>query len=125
MLRHDLMRGGGFVVIGALAAATLTVALPAHWLETLAANPVFSVIALALLAVLLSVRCEADAFVAATLTQFSLTARLAFLVVGPAVDLRLFARQVGAFGPRFASRFAPATLLVAVLVSVGIGWVLL
>jgi hypothetical protein len=68
-----------------------------------------SVLALALLAVLLSICSEADAFVAASLSQFSLTARLAFLVVGPMVDLKLFAMQAGSFGSRFAVRFAPTT----------------
>jgi uncharacterized membrane protein YraQ (UPF0718 family) len=123
--RRHLVQAGGFLVIGAFAAALLTVAVPPRWLEAIAANPVFSVIALALLAVLLSIASEADAFVAASLTQFSLTARLAFLVVGPMVDLRLFAVQVGSFGPRFAARFAPATFVVAVLVAVLVGWVLL
>ena len=123
--RHDLVQAGGFLVVGALGAAVLNVTVPPRWLEVIAANPVFSVIALALLAVLLSICSEADAFVAASLTQFSLTARLAFLVVGPMVDLKLFAMQVGSFGPRFASRFAPATFVVAVLVSVLVGWVLL
>jgi uncharacterized membrane protein YraQ (UPF0718 family) len=112
-------------VIGAFAAATLSVTVPPRWLEAIADNPVFSVIALALLAVLLSICSEADAFVAASLTQFSLTARLAFLVVGPMVDLKLFAMQVGSFGPRFAIRFAPATWVAGVVVSVLVGWVLL
>jgi len=121
--RHDLVQAGGFLVIGALAAAILNVTVPPAWLETIAANPVFSVIALALLAVLLSICSEADAFVAASLTQFSLTARLAFLVVGPMVDLKLFAMQVGSFGPKFAVRFAPATLAMGILVAVVVGWV--
>jgi len=123
--RHDLVQAGGFLVVGAFAAALLNVTVPPRWLELIAANPVFSVIALALLAVLLSICSEADAFVAASLTQFSLTARLAFLVVGPMVDLKLFAMQVGSFGPRFAIRFAPATLVVGIAVSVLVGWVLL
>ena len=37
------------------------------------------------LAVVLSICSEADAFVASSLTEFSLTARLAFMVVGPMV----------------------------------------
>jgi uncharacterized membrane protein YraQ (UPF0718 family) len=123
--RHDLVQAGGFLVVGALGAAALNVTVPPRWLEAIAANPVLSVIALALLAVLLSICSEADAFVAASLTQFSLTARLAFLVVGPMVDLKLFAMQVGSFGPRFATRFAPATFVVAVAVSVLVGWILL
>ncbi|HEX6872857.1 MAG TPA: permease [Micromonosporaceae bacterium] len=122
--RHDLVQAGGFLAIGALAAAVLNVTMPPRWLEAIAANPVFSVIALALLAVLLSICSEADAFVAASLSQFSLTARLAFLVVGPMVDLKLFAMQAGTFGPRFAVRFAPATFVVGVLVAVVVGWVM-
>jgi hypothetical protein len=122
--RHDVVQAGGFLVIGAFAAALLNVTMPPQWLEAIADNPVFSVIALALLAVLLSICSEADAFVAASLSQFSLTARLAFLVVGPMVDLKLFAMQTGVFGPKFAIRFAPGTFVVAVAVSVLVGWVM-
>ncbi|MCB0961599.1 MAG: hypothetical protein KDB04_19000, partial [Acidimicrobiales bacterium] len=57
---------------------------------------------------------EADAFVATSFTSFTPTARLAFMVVGPAVDLKLIALQVGTFGRRFARAFAPLTFAVAV-----------
>ena len=63
--------------------------------------------------------------VAASLSQFSLTARLAFLVVGPMVDLKLFAMQAGTFGRAFALRFAPATFVLALLVAAAVGAVLL
>jgi uncharacterized membrane protein YraQ (UPF0718 family) len=122
--RHDMTQAGGFLVIGALTAATMNVAVPPGWLHAVAGHPVFSVLALALLAVVLSICSEADAFVAASLTQFSLTARLAFLVVGPMVDFKLFAMQAGAFGRRFAVRFAPATFVVAVAAAVAVGTVL-
>ncbi|MBO0869634.1 MAG: permease [Micromonosporaceae bacterium] len=121
--RHDITQAGGFLVIGAAAAATLNVAMPPGWLHAVAAHPALSVLALAVLAVVLSICSEADAFVAASLTQFSLTARLAFLVVGPMVDAKLFTMQAGAFGRRFAVRFAPATFAVAVAVSIVVGWV--
>ena len=68
---------------------------------------------------------EADAFVAASLTQFSLSARLAFMVVGPMVDVKLIALQAGTFGRRFALRFAPLTLIVALAASAVVGrWLL-
>ncbi|MEJ2858280.1 MULTISPECIES: permease [unclassified Saccharothrix] len=118
---HDLVHAGGFLVIGGMAAATINVLVPGRWLQALADNPWLSVLALAFLAVLLSICSEADAFVAASLTQFSTTARLAFLVVGPMVDLKLFAMQVGTFGRRFAVRFAPATFVVAVASAVAVG----
>ncbi|MEV1288841.1 permease [Micromonospora sp. NPDC049679] len=124
-VRHDVMHAGGFLVIGAMAAAAINVLVPEVWLQRLADNPVLSVIALAVLAVLLSICSEADAFVAASLSQFSLTSRLVFLVVGPMVDLKLISMQAGTFGRRFALRFAPATFAIAVLVAVAVGGVLL
>ncbi|WP_443066299.1 permease [Streptomyces sp. NBC_01262] len=124
-VRHDVMHAGGFLVVGAMAAATLKAVVPASWLHAASVNPVVSVLALAVLAVLLSICSEADAFVASSLTQFSLTARLAFLVVGPMIDLKLFAMQAGTFGRAFALRFAPVTFAVAVLTSVLVGAVLL
>ena len=124
-VRHDIVHAGGFLVLGAMAAATLKAVVPEEWLSAVADNPVLAVLALAVLAVLLSICSEADAFVAASLSQFSLTARLAFLVVGPMVDLKLFAMQAGTFGRSFAIRFAPATFAVAVLVSVAVGAVIL
>jgi uncharacterized membrane protein YraQ (UPF0718 family) len=119
--RHDIAHAGGFLVIGAMAAATINVIVPAAWLRLVADQPALSILALAALAVLLSICSEADAFVAASLTQFSLTARLAFLVVGPMIDLKLFAMQAGFFGRAFAIRFAPATFAVAVIVAAGLG----
>ncbi|AVH60392.1 MULTISPECIES: permease [Streptomyces] len=124
-VRHDVMHAGGFLVVGAMAAATLKAVVPASWLQAAAGHPVVSVLALAILAVVLSICSEADGFVAASLSQFSLTARLTFLVVGPVIDLKLFAMQVGTFGRGFALRFAPATFALAVLMSVLVGAVLL
>lgn len=122
---HDFLHAGGFLVIGGLTAAVLNVAVPPSVIDSLAGHALFSVLVLALLAVVLCICSEADAFVAASLTQFSLTARLAFLVVGPMVDIKLVALQAGVFGRRFASRFAPTTFVVAVIVSIVIGWWLL
>jgi len=124
-VRHDVMHAGGFLVVGAMAAATLKTVIPASWLYAAATIPVLSVLILAILAVLLSICSEADAFVAASLYQFSPTAQLAFLVVGPMIDLKLFAMQAATFGRGFALRFAPVTFALAVLTSVLVGAVLL
>ncbi|MFM1966574.1 MAG: hypothetical protein RL134_2299 [Actinomycetota bacterium] len=122
---HDFLHAGGFLVIGGLAAAALNVLVPQQWLSAVADQPILSVLVLAGLAVLLSICSEADAFVAASLTEFSLTAKLAFLVVGPMVDLKLISLQVGTFSSRFATRFAPATFALAVIFSLLVGWWLL
>ena len=124
-VRHDVMHAGGFLVGGAMAAATLKAVVPATWLHAAAGHPVLAVLALAVLAVLLSICSEADAFVASSLTQFSPTARLAFLVVGPMIDLKLFGMQAATFGRGFALRFAPVTFVVAVAATALTGAVLL
>ncbi|MGY1713523.1 permease [Geodermatophilus sp. SYSU D01106] len=121
--QHDLVHAGGYLVVGGLTAATLNVAVPREWLHSVAGSAVLSVLVLAVLAVLLAVCSEADAFVAASLTSFSLTSRLVFLVVGPVVDVKLVALQSGTFGRRFALRFAPATFAVAVLAALAVAWV--
>jgi uncharacterized membrane protein YraQ (UPF0718 family) len=122
---HDFLQAGGFLVLGGLTAATLNVFVPQTILNTVAHHDWLAIGALALLAVLLCVCSEADAFVAASLAQFSLTARLAFLVVGPMVDVKLISLQGGTFGWRFALRFAPLTFVVAVICAVVVGaWLL-
>jgi len=123
--RHDLWDAGGWLVVGAAAAATLQVLVPRSLLLAVADHHVLSVLALGGLAVLLAICSEADAFVAASLREFSLTARLVFLVVGPAVDVKLIAMQSGMFGRRFAARFAPLTFAVAVCCALLVGQVVL
>ncbi|OIJ87085.1 hypothetical protein BIV23_43260 [Streptomyces monashensis] len=123
--QHDFLHAGGFLVLGAMAAATFNVAVPRSVLDTFSGSPWLSVPFLAGLAVLLAVCSEADAFVAASLAGFSPTARLAFMVVGPMVDLKLIALQAGTFGRAFAWRFSTATTVTAVAASVLIGGALL
>jgi uncharacterized membrane protein YraQ (UPF0718 family) len=123
--QHDLLHAGGFLIVGAAAAATLQTAVPRSVLDTVSENAALSVLALAGLAVLMAICSEADAFVAASLTQFSLTSRLAFMVVGPMVDVKLISLQAGTFGGRFALRFAPLTFAAALGASIVVGWWLL
>jgi uncharacterized protein len=123
--QHDFLHAGGFLVIGAAAAAFLQTAVPRGVLDAVAGSGPLAVLALAGLAVVLAICSEADAFVAASLTQFSLTARLAFMVVGPMVDVKLIALQAGTFGRRFTTFVAPITFAAAVGSAVLVGWFLL
>ena len=118
---HDLLQAGGFLVVGAAAAAALKVFVPAGVLATLTENPWLAILVMAALAIALSLCSEADAFVVSSLTTVSPTAQLAFLVVGPMVDIKLFAMQSGAFGTKFATRFMPLTLVVCVLSAALVG----
>ncbi|OFB37513.1 hypothetical protein BA059_18460 [Mycolicibacterium sp. (ex Dasyatis americana)] len=123
--RHDFLSACSYLVVGAAAAAALHVVVPGWVYEHLAGQLILGVITMAVLAVVLALCSEADAFVAASLTMLPLLPRLVFLVVGPAVDIKLFAMQAGMFGRAFAVRFAPATFLVATLVATGVGLLIL
>ncbi len=122
---HDLLHAGGYLILGGVTAATLQVVVPRSILDSLGGSGLLAVASMATLAVVLSVCSEADAFVVAGLTQFSLTSRLVFLVVGPMVDLKLIAMQSGVFGRQFTVRFAPLAFGAAVISAVVVGSVLL
>jgi uncharacterized protein len=119
--RQDLLDAGGFLVLGGLTAAVLNVVVPRTWLGALGDQVLLGIVVMALLAVLLALCSEADAFVAASLSAMPMLPRLVFLVVGPAVDLKLFALQAGTLGRRFAVRFAPLTFVVAICCAVAAG----
>lgn len=113
--RHDLLQSGSFLVVGSVVTAAFHVLMPPWVYDGLAGNLVLAVLVMAALAVALALCSEADAFVAASMSMLPLLPRLVFLVVGPAVDVKLFAMQVGAFGKDFAIRFSPLTLLIAIV----------
>lgn len=122
---HDFLQAGSYLVIGAAAAAALRVVVPPWIFEHLAGHLILGIVTMALLAVVLAMCSEADAFVAASITMLPLLPRLVFLVVGPAVDVKLVAMQAGMFGRPFAARFAPATFVVATVTAATVGWLLL
>jgi uncharacterized protein len=123
--RHDFLQAASYLVLGAAAAATLHAFVPPWVFDRLAGHLAVGIVTMAALAVALALCSEADAFVAASLTMLPLLPRLVFLVVGPAVDAKLFAMQAGMFGRAFAMRFAPATFAVAILAATTVGVLLL
>jgi uncharacterized membrane protein YraQ (UPF0718 family) len=119
--RHDFLQAASYLVLGAGAAAALRVLVPARVFEHVAGHLLIGVLTMALLAVVLALCSEADAFVAASLTMLPPVPKLVFLVVGPAIDVKLAAMQAGMFGRPFAVRFGPVTFLVATVIATLVG----
>lgn len=117
----DFAQVAGFLVIGAAAAATFNVLVPAAWMEHIGSQLLLSVLMMAVLAFVLALCSESDAFVAAAFSTIPMVGKLVFLTVGPAVDVKLVALQAGTFGRRFAVRFAPLTFVVAASVGLTVG----
>ena len=122
---QDFLQACGFLVIGAAIAALIKVAVPESALSVVTGNVWLGVAMMVLLAVVMSLCSEADAFVATSFVGVSPIAQLAFMVVGPMVDIKLIFMQAGAFGWRFVLRFVPLVLVAAVFSAVGVGIALL
>jgi uncharacterized membrane protein YraQ (UPF0718 family) len=86
---------------------------------------VLAVLVMAGFAFVVALCSQTDAFIAASLISFSYTARLVFLVVGPAMDVKLAVLEAGAFGRRFAAAFVPLVLVLATCSAVLTAWWLL
>ncbi|WP_299053384.1 permease [uncultured Nocardioides sp.] len=124
-VQHDFLHAAGFLVLGAALAAVVNTLVPREVLDSVAGQAVAGIVAMAVFAFVVAMCSEADAFVAASLTAFSDTAKLVFMVVGPAMDIKLASMQVGTFGRGFAVVFVPLVVVVATLSAVGVGgWLL-
>jgi uncharacterized membrane protein YraQ (UPF0718 family) len=109
-LATDALFMGKFLVLGAAAAAFLQTMVPRDLVTGLSGAPVLGALALMALAFMLSLCSEADAFVAVSFSSFGLGPQLAFLAIGPVIDLKL----VALYGAVFPRRFVPVLLAVAV-----------
>ena len=112
------------LVLGALLAATIKEFVPTDVLTALTSHPLLGAAAMMTLAFVMSICSQADAFVAASLPIGSLP-RLAFLVLGPVLDLRLAVLYRREFGTSwligYASVVLPATFAaVTVLATIGL-----
>ena len=93
---------GKYLVLGALASAAFKVFLPWQFVQALAGNASLSIAVLMLLAVLLCVCSEADAFVAASCVYVPPAAQLSFMALGAMVDLKLMGMYFSAFPKKIA-----------------------
>lgn len=89
--QKDFVEVGVYFTIGVAITALFNtgIAPGAVWLDSLAGNPVAAPAALMALAFILSLCSTSDAFIAATLAKFTWGAKLAFLVLGPMLDVKL------------------------------------
>lgn len=110
---QEFMDMGKFLILGALAAASFKTLLPQDIMSMFSANLLLSIGGMMLLAILLSVCSEADAFVAASFLKFPAGAQLAFVGIGPMVDLKLIGMYAATFRRRIvlALIFGPAVLI--------------
>jgi uncharacterized membrane protein YraQ (UPF0718 family) len=111
---HDFVDITVFLILGAmLAGATRLMLTPDRLAEISSNHWVLTILAMMGLAVLLCLCSEADAFVAASFITVRPAAKLAFLVLGPMMDIKLFLMYTRVFRPRLIW-----TIILAVVLQV-------
>ncbi len=110
-----------FLVIGAAVAAIFSTGFNRNLLAPIGHSIVLGPLAGILLAQLLCLCSTTDAFIIAAFTPFSISAKIAFLVAGPLIDLKLYWLYRSAFQARFVHalwfRALAATFLLTLLYS--------
>lgn len=119
-LSGDFLFMGRYLVLGAVVAAALQTFVPQSVIGSVAGTPIVSLLAMMLLAFVLSLCSESDAFVAASFVQFGPGAQLAFLVFGPMVDTKLGFLYSATFTRGF---FKTVVVTVAAVTLAGTLWI--
>ena len=115
-VRDDFFAIGKFLIIGAFVAALARTTIDVTAFRQLFASPILSIIAMMGLAVTLNLCSQTDAFIAAGFRGiFPETAQMAFMVLGPMLDLKLMLAYLTIFRGRTIWSLSLLTV-VAVLV---------
>jgi uncharacterized membrane protein YraQ (UPF0718 family) len=98
---QEMRELGGVLILGTAIAATVQVFVPREWVLGLGQGPVTSILAMMLLAWIVSICSTVDAFFALSFAStFTSGALLAFLVFGPMIDLKNIALLLSMFRGR-------------------------
>lgn len=114
----ELQNVGMYLIFGAIIAACMQMVVPTEVLTSIGSGRGVSIIVMMLLAFVLSLCSEADAFVASTfLLQFSGASVLAFLITGPMIDIKNTLMMLGSFKKRFVARLILTILIICFLLA--------
>ncbi len=111
---HDFVDITVFLILGAVIAAFAKLYIKPEQMTALSNEmPMLAIPAMMLLAFLMCLCSEADAFVAASFVELHISAKVAFLVFGPMLDIKLVLMFTRVFKPRLIM-----TIIIAVALQV-------
>ncbi|MBI3941506.1 MAG: permease [Chloroflexi bacterium] len=123
----DFIDMGRYLVMGSMIAAGMQTLVPQSVLLNIGKGPVVSVVALLLLAFVLSICSTVDAFLALSFVNtFTAGSILGFLVFGPMVDVKSTLMFLGVFRRRSVAYLVllpfVLAMLMAVYINLNLGW---
>lgn len=113
---HEFVDMGKFLILGAIVAGLFKTFMPQSFLLFFNGQPILEIVGMMGLAILLSICSEADAFVAASFVSFSAASQVAFVAIGPMIDLKL----IGMYAGTFQRRFFGVLMIVPILLVLGL-----
>ncbi|HEN4569265.1 TPA: permease [Streptococcus agalactiae] len=113
---------GRYLVFGTLIASAMQIYLPNRVLTTIGHSPITAILVMMLLAFILSLCSEADAFIGASLlSTFGIAPVMAFLLIGPMIDIKNLMMMVNSFKTRFIVQFISVSSLIIIIYCLFVG----
>ncbi|WP_069989522.1 permease [Streptococcus agalactiae] len=113
---------GCYLVFGTLIASAMQIYLPTRVLTTIGHSPITAILVMMLLAFILSLCSEADAFIGASLlSTFGIAPVMAFLLIGPMIDIKNLMMMVNSFKTRFIVQFISVSSLIIIIYCLFVG----
>lgn len=107
---------GRYLVFGTLIASAMQIYVPTRLLTSIGGNPITAILVMMLLAFILSLCSEADAFIGASLlSNFGLPPVMAFLLIGPMIDIKNLLMMLKSFKKSFIIQFIIVSVVIITL----------
>lgn len=114
---HDFVDITTFLILGAILASLFQTLRVIDYLPVLETNPLLAIPVMMLVAVILCLCSEADAFVVANMIPIPLGGKLAFLVLGPMMDIKLYLMYTRVFRTRLIWTIIPVVVVCVFVLS--------
>jgi uncharacterized membrane protein YraQ (UPF0718 family) len=115
---HDFIDITVFLILGALLSAFFRQLIPQQTVAEMSRSyPVVSILLMMALAIILCLCSEADAFVAASFATLRPSAKLAFLVLGPMLDFKLYLMYTRVFRTRLIFTIFTSVIVLTFILS--------
>lgn len=113
---HDFVDITVFLILGAVLAALAKQWIGAREIDSFSQEqPILAIPAMMLMGFLMCLCSEADAFVAAQFTNMHISAKLAFLVLGPMLDIKLILMYTRVFRLRLILTIANSVIILVLV----------
>ncbi|MFU2205890.1 permease [Streptococcus pluranimalium] len=113
---------GRYLIFGSLIASAMQIYLPTRILTTIGGNPLTAIFVMMILAFVLSLCSEADAFIGASLlSSFGAAPVMAFLLIGPMIDIKNLMMMWNSFKKNFILQFIAVSAIIVTLYCLTLG----